>query len=130
MFYILFLHCRNRFSDKVVRTPLSIILINFIMGELDALTTYITGIVKKCVSEVIAEEGPKLIGKDTKRYYSIDEACEKIGIKKSAFHDRANKDQFIIIKKGQSTLIDADDLDEKIRTGKVGKYIHSKRLKK
>lgn len=100
------------------------------MGELEALTSYITDIVKRCVSEVFAEEAPKLMAKDTKRYYSIDEACEKIGIKRSAFHGRANKGQFIIIKDGQSTLIDADDLDEKIRTGKVGKYIHSKRLKK
>lgn len=100
------------------------------MGELEALTSNITGIVKKCVSEVIVEDAPKLMGKDTKRYYSIDEACEKIEIRKSAFHDRANKDQFIIVKKGQSTLIDADDLDEKIRTGQVGKYVHSKRLKK
>ena len=100
------------------------------MGELEALTSYITGIVKRCVSEVFAEEAPKLMAKDTKRYYSIDEACEKIGIKRSAFHGRANKGQFIIIKDGQSTLIDANDLDEKIMTGKVGKYIHSKRLKK
>ena len=32
------------------------------MGELDALTSYITGIVKRCVSEVFAEEAPKLMG--------------------------------------------------------------------
>ena len=75
------------------------------MGELDALTSYITGIVKRCVSEVFAEEAPKLMGKETKRYYSIDEVCEKLGIRKSAFHDKANKGQFIIVKDGQSTLV-------------------------
>ena len=81
------------------------------MGELDALTSYITGIVKRCVSEVFAEEAPKLMGKETKRYYSIDEVCEKLGIRKSAFHDKANKGQFIIVKDSQSTLVDADDLE-------------------
>ena len=68
------------------------------MGELVALTSYITGIVKRCVSEVFAEEAPKLMGKETKRYYSIDEVCEKLGIRKSAFHDKANKGQFIIVR--------------------------------
>ena len=56
--------------------------------------------------------------------------CEKLGIRKSAFHDKANKGQFIIVKDGQSTLVDADDLDEKIRTGKVGKYVHFRRPRK
>lgn len=46
------------------------------MGELEALTSNITGIVKKCVSEVIAEDAPKLMGKDTKRYYWLVKRLE------------------------------------------------------
>ncbi len=96
------------------------------MGEETTITSYIGSIVKKSVAEALAEEVPKYLPKKEKRYYTIKQVCELMGIKRSTYFTRAQNGDFIIVKDGRTTKIDADDLDAKLESKTVAKHVRTR----
>ena len=93
------------------------------MGEESILREYIGSIVKESVAEALKEEVPKYLKKPEKRYYTINQVCELMGIRRSTYFTRAQRGDFVIRKEGHATLIDADDLDEKMATKRLFKHV-------
>ena len=58
------------------------------MGEETIISSYIGSIVKKSVAEALAREVPKYLSKKEKRYYTIKQVCELMGIKCSTYFTR------------------------------------------
>lgn len=69
---------------------------------------------------------PKYLPKKEKRYYTIKQVCELMGIKRSTYFTRAQNGDFIIVKDGRTTKIDADDLDAKLESKTVCKHVRTR----
>ena len=68
----------------------------------------------------------KYLPKKEKRYYTIKQVCELMGIKRSTYFTRAQNGDFIIVKDGRTTKIDADDLDAKLESKTVCKHVRTR----
>lgn len=99
------------------------------MGELDAIKTFVKGLVKESVDEALATSMPKYLEKKVERFYSVEEACQMLKIKKTAFYDRIKSGTVRTVKKGTARLVYADDLDALLESNGAGKYVHYRRLK-
>lgn len=97
------------------------------MGEDSILRDFIGGVVEETVKTTLAAELPKYLKKPTKRYYTIGQVCELMNIKRSTYFTRAQRGDFIIKKEGRITLIDAEDLDEKMDTKVLCKHARTRR---
>lgn len=128
MYCILLLHRRKCF-DKVCAQPLVLFTNTIIMAELEAIKQFFKGVIKESVNEALAEAVPKYLEKKKERYYTVDEACEILGIGRTALYDRIKAGTLKTKKRGNSRLIYANELDQSVQANKAGKYVHYRKRK-
>lgn len=97
------------------------------MAEETILRDYIGSIVKESVAEALAVEVPKYLKQPEKRYYTIEEVCKLLDIKRSTYFNRAKRGDFVIEKRGHATLIDAEDFDDKVEKKILCKYVRTRK---
>lgn len=73
--------------------------------------------------DILASIEAKPTAPDTPRTYTRKQVCECLKCTFPTFHRLVNEGAFKVIKRGHATLVLADDFDELLRQGKVGKYI-------
>ena len=128
MYCILLLLCRKDF-DEVCAQPLLLFTNTIIMAELEAIKQFFKGVIKESVNEALAEAVPKYLEKKKERYYTVDEACEILGIGRTALYDRIKAGTLKTKKRGNSRLIYAEELDQRVKANKAGRYVHYRKRK-
>ena len=96
--------------------------------ELDIITEavkdFLKPIVKSVITESLAEAFEDMLKKNSKRYYTRDEACERLRIKTTTFYSLAKKGKIKLLKVEGKTLVDADELDSVVHTRRVYRCRH------
>lgn len=109
--------------------PLVLFTNTIIMAELEAIKQFFKGVIKESVNEALAEAVPKYLEKKKERYYTVDEACEILGIGRTALYDRIKAGTLKTKKRGNSRLIYAKELDQSVKANKAGRYVHYRKRK-
>lgn len=95
-----------------------------IVSDTDMIRGFFTNLLKPIIAEAIAEAGVAAAQKSEKRYYTREEACQKLHIGCTTFYRLAKKGKITILKLEGKTLVDADELDEAIETRAIFRYQH------
>lgn len=77
------------------------------------------------IKEIIIEEVPKLISPPEPKYYSVRQICMKCGICETTFYNWVKRGNIKTLKEGRFVKVRAEDVDEAIALGDLGRYKHT-----
>lgn len=80
-------------------------------GLASALEAFLRPIVGRVVTDCLTEAFAGMEPGRAKRYYTREEACERLRIGTTTFYRLASKGKITILKVGGKTVVDADELD-------------------
>ena len=94
------------------------------MSEIDMLKEYLTQFLRPIIFEAIQEAFAEKNQKQTKRYYTPEEAWTHLKISRATFYRHVSHGRIEILKIGGKSLVDADKLDKAIERREIYRYKH------
>lgn len=85
---------------------------------------FVASILKPLITEAVQEATAQQNAKPEKRYYTPEQAWEHLHISRSTFYRNVKKGRIRILKFGNKSLIDADELDGAIERREIYRYKH------
>ncbi len=96
------------------------------MDEMNILRNAIVSFLKPIIVQVMTEALTEaFIAKEKQRetrYYTREEACNRLRIGTTTFYRLANKGKLTILKVEGKTLVNADEIDQAIETRTIYRY--------
>ncbi len=98
------------------------------MSEIDNLSESIAKFIKPIFVEVLTEALTEAFitmeERRRRRYYTREEVCLRLRIGTTTFYRLAKKGKLKILKLEGKTLVDADEVDQAVESGKIFRYKH------
>lgn len=94
------------------------------MDLVDGIKALLTDVITPIVQDAVAQEVPKVLVKEKKRYYTIREVCAMLNICEATVHNWARNGGIEKIKDGKEVKLDANAIDAAIESGELGRYKH------
>ena len=94
------------------------------MSQEDMLKGFVASILKPLITEAVQEATAKQNATPEKRYYTPEQAWEHLHISRATFYRNVKRGRIQILKFGNRSLVDADELDAAIERREIYRYKH------
>ncbi len=85
---------------------------------------FVTSILKPLITEAVQEATSQQNTKPEKRYYTPEQAWKHLHISRATFYRNVRRGRIQILKFGNRSLVDADELDGAIERREIYRYKH------
>lgn len=85
---------------------------------------FVTSILKPLITEAVQEATSQQNTKPEKRYYTPEQAWKHLHISRATFYRNVKRGRIQILKFGNRSLVDADELDGAIERREIYRYKH------
>lgn len=85
---------------------------------------FVTSILKPLITEAVQEATSQQNTKPEKRYYTPEQAWKHLHISRATFYRNVRRGRIQILKFGNKSLVDADELDGAIERREIYRYKH------
>ena len=85
---------------------------------------FVTSILKPLITEAVQEATSQQNTKPEKRYYTPEQAWKHLHISRATFYRNVRRGRIQILKFGNRSLVDADELDDAIERREIYRYKH------
>ncbi len=94
------------------------------MSQEDMFKGFVTSILKPLITEAVQEATSQQNTKPEKRYYTPEQAWKHLHISRATFYRNVRRGRIQILKFGNRSLVDADELDGAIERREIYRYKH------
>ena len=94
------------------------------MSQEDMFKGFVTSILKPLITEAVQEATSQQNTKPEKRYYTPEQAWKHLHISRATFYRNVRRGRIQILKFGNRSLVDADELDSAIERREIYRYKH------
>lgn len=94
------------------------------MSQIDSIKQILTDILRPIIVEAVQEALEEKLKTPQKRYYTPEQAQEHLHISRATFYRLRKKGKIEILKIGNKSLVDAEELDNAIERREIYRYKH------